>query len=516
MDSPVTERYADSARSQAAATATLTLLSLNLLVLAQGVFAYRADFLTASQMRAAGVSEGMPFIWHFGMWGDFFVVSPLASYLVGRHAHLWSIRRILFSFAIAFAASGFMHWTYTLGSMPGAHVQNHQLTIAGWLHLFYMGLAICVFVMFLLFTPRVSTKVLAVASILLVVHVFAGTHMVLGIFTTLSPQDWYPYRPLRSPSGWLIAAGIGIVLLWRNLKALSDSYGGPRGVLQRLAQTYMYWVSGEVRRVDVMSPHGLLVVLNSLGARTLEFAAFAGAAVKTWYQNECLRGQITGLGATVTCIWRALLPPALVLVFGTVYFLSRRSVKQELYIVEELFPRGRLPQKWAKSKDPWGFTISVFIFFALYVCLAYLAHDIRLVSFIMTLIALIDFNTRRLINNRVAFYFSDRSYAPRPEDADADLIQERRRIISRYLFDRPHLPKEATRIAGCATAFGLAWAGSSLNSQSLTTFGYLVLILTLVTTEVIVHRWRRERDESLDWARENGGEDGRSPLAAKL
>jgi hypothetical protein len=323
-------RGESSDRSAAAAAATLTFLFLDSLVLAQGALAYRAHFLTLSQMKAAGVAQGLPFVWHFGMWDDFFVISPLAAYLVGRYAHFRQLRRGLLSLAIGLVGAAFFGWLWTLSSTPEAHVQNHHLTAAGVVHLVYMAVVIAVFVRFILMNSLVSGRLLAVASVLVFIHVFAGSHMLLGLLTTLAPQDWYPDRPLRSVGGWLTLFALAIGIVWLDLRKAADSYGGPRGVVRRVGGWYMYWIAGERRREDVTTPRGLLAFLDSAGPYAVEATVFTYAAWSVWGRAKCFTRQYADLGAAATCIRQALFPSALVLVFGIVYFLSRRSVNLDI------------------------------------------------------------------------------------------------------------------------------------------------------------------------------------------
>lgn len=194
-----------------------TFLLLETLVIAQAIFAYRDHILTVSQMRQRGIEEGLPFVWHFAMWSDLLIISPLAGYLVAQCFRQWSPRQVLASLAIGFIVSGILHWFYTLSTMPQAHVQNHALTPAGYVHFVYMGLTLAVFAQFLFFMSDVPTILLRVTSVLLFIHVFIGTHMVLGILSKVVRLDWYPARPLLSIEGWVMVALTGIVLLWRNL-----------------------------------------------------------------------------------------------------------------------------------------------------------------------------------------------------------------------------------------------------------------------------------------------------------
>jgi hypothetical protein len=191
-------------------------ISLESLVVFQAFAAYQDHFFTVAQMRQRSVGQGLPFIWHFGMWGDFFVISPLAAYVIGRYFVRWRLHWILASLVIGFVTAGLLSWLYTRSTMPEAHIQNHNLTAAGWAHLFYMTIAVAVFIQFLFFSGDVSVPLLRFVSVLLFAHVFFGTHMALGIIKLIYPLDWYPAQPLKSPFGWITLWTVGFGLAWRN------------------------------------------------------------------------------------------------------------------------------------------------------------------------------------------------------------------------------------------------------------------------------------------------------------
>jgi hypothetical protein len=323
--------------------------------------------------------------------------------------------------------------------------------------------------------------------------------MLLGLLTMLAPQDWYPDRPLQSVSGWLTLIALAIGLAWLNLRKASATYGGPGGIARRVAEWSSYWIFGEVRRGKVSTPRGYLAFLDSAGTIAIEFTLFVGVAWRLWVQQECFKSRHADLGAAVNCIQQALRPSFLVLVFGFVYFLSRRSVKQELLILDEVFPPERQPTKWINSRDPVAIGLTVICFFLLYLILAlFFSDDIYIASAVMMVIASIDYNSRRLINIRMDEYLGDETYAPAPGDRDADLIERRRQVAREFLFDRPHLRKEVARILGCAVAFVLALAGRSLHAEVLTVLAYIVLVVTLLANEWVVGRWRSRRDRALD------------------
>jgi hypothetical protein len=186
------------------------------LVGVQGLLAYQDRFLTVAEMQQRGITQGLPFIWHFGMWGDFLIISPLAGYVIGRYSDRWTLGPILISLVIGLILALSFSWLYTLSDVPEAHVQNHHLTSAGVVHLLYMAIALAVFTQFFFFTENISVRVLRAVSVLLFVHVFFGTHMALGILKVIYHFGWYSTQPLASIFGWITVGTVLLGLVWRN------------------------------------------------------------------------------------------------------------------------------------------------------------------------------------------------------------------------------------------------------------------------------------------------------------
>jgi hypothetical protein len=457
----------------------VVLVFLECLVLLQAYLAYQDHFLTVTQMRAAGVMEGLPFLWHFGMWGDFLVISALAAYITGAYLARWRVRWIFTSLVIGFAAAGTLSFLYTLSDMPGAHVINHELTAAGKVHLLYMALALAIFIQFLFFTENVSLGLLRVVSALLFVHVFFGTHMVLGIVKLTRPLDWYPAQPLESRFGWYTLFAVGIGLAARNF--------GFSTILWIINQRYK-------------TSEEYLKMLDKLcGAINISF--FFGMIAIQWYRDA-------NLVVLFLIAW-----------LGLTYYLSRLSVWQELEIGKSLFPR-RVPDP-LKLKDRVTITVEVILFMSLYMALGWVAHCILVAALCMIIIACIDFNTRRWINNEMRRYLSDPDYSLPKDDPGYKALMEKRAVAEWFLFRLRHFPKEALRIAGCVAAFAIAnysyfssvhdvtfaqylvdgfWCavhGDMHATGRSNMLAYAVLILTLIANEAVTARWRIERDRRL-------------------
>lgn len=199
----------------------IVFITLEFIVLIQGVQAYRNHFLTVYQLEHNYI-HGLPFLWHFGMWGDFFIISPVVAYLVKHYFDQWRFSSVLISLTIGAISAGLLGWLYTLSTIPEAHMQNHHLTCVGVIHLLYMTVSVTIFLEFFLFTPSVVPSDLKVVSSLVVFHVFLGTHMALGILQFIIELDWYPGEPLKSIAGYLTIITIATTLFWRNLQV--DSF----------------------------------------------------------------------------------------------------------------------------------------------------------------------------------------------------------------------------------------------------------------------------------------------------
>jgi hypothetical protein len=237
---------------------------------------------------------------------------------------------------------------------------------------------------------------------------------------------------------------------------------------------------GFLRVLDIGSGIGGLIYFSSLTAE------------KCFTSAELYRGDI------ISFILKSGPELCLIVLFGMIYFLSIRSAKTELAISNKLFPPGRTPKDWpGGTTNRFMIIVSVFLFFTLYAALGWFAHNIAIVSVCMFIIACIDFRTRWLIGSGIKHYFSDAAYAPTAGASDFDIIYRRRAVAQQYLFEKPHLWKEAGRIAGCGVASALSIWGLYNRTDRVDTIAYFVLICTLILNEIVTAKWRRDRDRRL-------------------
>jgi hypothetical protein len=447
-------------KSFGAGAALAAFVFLEVLVALQAWLAYRDHFLTVAQMQGRGVNLGLPFAWHFGMWGDVFIVSPLAAYVTGRLSSTWRLRWILLSLALGMAAAIAMSWSYTLPDFQEAHVQGHSLTPAGAVHVVYMALALAVFTQFLFFTENVSPRLLLVASVLLVVHVFLGTHMALGLLHLAMPLDWYPAQPLKSIIGWSIIATVGGGLLWRN--------AGKAGLWNAVVFAYMFLTSEDPRPVE-----GYLKLLNRVSDLSIAVTYFFELFSKGLESG----GDRLSLG--------------LLLMIGIRYFFSRVSANQELEIGKTLYPPGKVPDDLL-PKTRVEVTIRVLGFLALYWILGSVSDHIFWASLILTVIACNDYRTRSDIASNILRTFDDPQYQPSERERGYQTIMDKRKVARWYLSDLPSRTKEGLCAIGCAAACGMTVYGYFRNAN-FDVAAYVTLITTLALNELVTLCWRIDR-----------------------
>jgi hypothetical protein len=471
--------------------ALAALLLFEALVLGELVLAYQDHFLTVEQMLGQGIGKGLPFVWHFAMWGDILIISPLSAFIIGRYSREWTAPTLVASATLGAAIAGLMHWIYTFSAMPETHIRNHQLTLAGILHLLYMALVLTVYIEFFLFTGRIKPALLRIISIVLFVHVIIGTHLALGTLALVLPLEWYSARPLESVIGWLTIAIVAVSLLWRN-------YG--REVFKKMFIWYLYWTGN-----DISTTEGLFKFLSEI-SRVVAIWTYIGVMGQIIYRYW--NGKIFDLGGFFS---EGFLQCVLVGVVGLTYWLGQLSVKQEIGIAKAIFPPGRIPRDWGTPRDRRMIVALVISFCILYLVIAYISQYILLVSGLMTILAANDYHTRYKINQGIDSYFNDDRYSPKSDEEDFGVIKARRVEVRRFLFKRPHLLKEILRTVGCGVSFIVAGCAYIYEKEWLEIAAYLLLIFTLFLNELVTVRWRLIRDSRLRAIDER---EGRSRMLA--
>ena len=173
-------------------------------VLLEGECTRRNGMLTVRQMtqKHPQHSRGLPFIWHFGMWSDLFIITPVFGIIVAFYAEQWSSGEISLLLTVGIALSGVLHWFYSTFPFPDSLVWKGEMSLAGWLHLIYMGLAFGIIGLLFFCTEHLSAMFLVMVSGLLVVHVVIANHIVLGWLNYKYRYPWC-HDFIRNRDPWI-------------------------------------------------------------------------------------------------------------------------------------------------------------------------------------------------------------------------------------------------------------------------------------------------------------------------
>lgn len=178
--------------------------------------AYLDKFLTITQMRSKGFSQGLPWIMHGGMVGDIILVTPLCITTVDRYAGQWSLMQWSSIGATCLFVSFALHAWYDKGALeskvPESHTYFGQRTLAGWFHLYYMALALTIVALLFICTEHADRGFLIWSTVILVTHMFFGTHCHLKIIR----PSWYQVSFKIADALTLIVIGLVLVGLTFN------------------------------------------------------------------------------------------------------------------------------------------------------------------------------------------------------------------------------------------------------------------------------------------------------------
>lgn len=155
-----------------------TLLWGVVLVVVQGILAWRDGYLTQAQMHSHGVMNGYSFMEHGGMWSDVFIVSPLVAYLLAHYRfpfrEWWSWLIFAIAVAVAYAANAAYN---DIGlRYPVPHNHDGHITPAGIIHAGFGVVVLWLVVMFYLtpINPLPSARALICVSLTLTPFFFLG------------------------------------------------------------------------------------------------------------------------------------------------------------------------------------------------------------------------------------------------------------------------------------------------------------------------------------------------------
>jgi hypothetical protein len=178
-------------------------------VLLQAYYSWRDQMLTPAQMRSHGISQGLPFLAHGGMWSDATLFAALMATIINAYGNQWKLLQCGVALSIGLAGSSIMHWgVYADNVLPETHVRDGAITTPGIVHFFYMAAGIAVTILFYTCTARLTRKAALSVSALILTHVVIGTHVPLRIWAKLVRPGWYPEQSVFDSTNAVTIVGI--------------------------------------------------------------------------------------------------------------------------------------------------------------------------------------------------------------------------------------------------------------------------------------------------------------------
>ncbi len=148
------------------------------LVALQGLVSWNDEYFSAPQMQREG-HRGYSFLQHGGMWADFFLITPLTAWLVGKYnfAHTPTVALIFAAALVLWEALAVFVFVPAGEIVPEAHTRGGHITAAGWILILYAGIATGIIAMVYLpgYTmPAVSNADIIIVSVVLVPWLILG------------------------------------------------------------------------------------------------------------------------------------------------------------------------------------------------------------------------------------------------------------------------------------------------------------------------------------------------------
>lgn len=190
---------------------------------------------------------------------------------------------------------------------------------------------------------------------------------------------------------------------------------------------------------------------------------------------------------------------ALLALFTTVwYFLYARAVRNEMGIIVDTFSRFNPPHDWeqvvGRNIIPLlsvGITVT-------FLALAWFIDNIRVYCLILLVMNVLDIRGNNVLRQNLVKHFADERFIPADTDLHKEFILRRRAAAEEYWINKPQLERIGM--------FMIATVGAFLVSVSDAVFGvpvwqglaYGLLFVSIISNEVVMHRWRRQRNAVLD------------------
>lgn len=462
----------------------LTLLQA--LVVSQFYFAHLEGTLTAAQMKAAGLSSGLPLGWHLGIWSDLLLLSPLLAFLAAKHFEQWGVRRILALLVVAVGVSLLFNEVWRSSGTPSAHYRDHSPTRSGVAHIVYMIFALTIVLCFYL--PRTVTRpsIAIATSLALFAHLFFGSLIPLGIAKFALGLQFFPDQPFKAPVAWLILVAGGIALGVGCYRLLDHPGPGATTVLEKF-DVVSRWV-------DAIALIGLIGTAFNYSTSWRHYLPGPG---------EMLSPDAWSNAVALFYAQNAMLPVALALTALLVYAAGRAFARKNIYQLRTLFTDDRTPTG-IRLTTWWEVGSNVAFYTTMFLAIIALSRYLVFVAPIWCAFHLWALRFNEQQRREISGYLQCIKYDPPDTHPHREFILARRIPALRYLLDRPHDAREWVVAGAAILAFCCDLAGRFLGVAHATSVGYVVLISAALGNEVVVGIWRWSLNHEL--ARSNAAQ----------
>jgi hypothetical protein len=146
------------------------------------VAAWSINMHTATAMQRRGIHTGLPYLWHFGMWSDVFLVHPLCAYLAAKYGHEWVLAWLWFMVPNGLVAALILQcYVWPSNKTKESQVMDGKVTVAGYVHIPQATIIISILFLALmtLVNGRMELHDAIISLVVVALHMFIGTHIPL-------------------------------------------------------------------------------------------------------------------------------------------------------------------------------------------------------------------------------------------------------------------------------------------------------------------------------------------------
>lgn len=180
------------------------------------------------------------------------------------------------------------------------------------------------------------------------------------------------------------------------------------------------------------------------------------------------------------------------------FYRYRGAVHNEIMLLSNLFPDYCKPDKWDNVSGrkiipllSAGLTVA-FLFLAWYV------DEIRIYVVIVVILNVMDIRGNTLVRVNLTKFSNNPRYQPREDDPHKQAILQRRLVAAKYRIERPQLERIGIMMAVIMLAFLLKAAPDIFPIPLPSWLAYPLVISAILANEVVMWKWRRQRDRDLE------------------